>query len=63
MTHERTGRDGGIFIVSARRTPIGRFGGALSGVPATELGGIAIRAALCDAGLPEETSIDEVLMG
>ena len=63
MTHEATGRDGGIFIVSARRTPIGRFGGALSGVPATELGGIAIRAALCDAGLPEETSIDEVLMG
>ena len=63
MTHERTRRDGGIFIVSARRTPIGRFGGALSGVPATELGGIAIRAALCDAGLPEETSIDEVLMG
>ncbi len=63
MTNERTGRDGGIFIVSARRTPIGKFGGALSGVPATELGGIAIRAALGDAGLPEGTPIDEVLMG
>ena len=63
MTHPESGRDGGIFIVSAARTPIGKFGGALSTVPATELGGIAIRAALERAGLPEGTPIDEVLMG
>ncbi len=58
-----TGRDGGIFIVSAARTPIGKFGGGLSSVPATELGGVAIRAAFERAGLPEGTPIDEVLMG
>ena len=63
MTHHETGRDGATFIVSAARTPIGKFGGALSGVPATDLGGIAIRAALERAGLPEGTPIDEVLMG
>ncbi len=58
-----TGRDGGVFIVSAQRTPIGKFGGGLSTVPAVELGGIAIRSALERAGLPEGTPIDEVLMG
>ena len=46
MTHYDTGRDGGTFIVSAARTPIGKFGGALSTVPATRLGGVAIRAAV-----------------
>lgn len=57
------GPDGQVFIVSAQRTPIGRFGGGLSSVPATELGGVAIRSALARAGLPEGTPIDEVLMG
>jgi acetyl-CoA C-acetyltransferase len=55
--------NGHVYIVSAARTPIGRFGGALSTVPAVELGGIAIRAAIERAGLPEGTPIDEVLMG
>jgi len=66
MTHEESGRDGPngqVFIISARRTPIGKFGGALKDVPATRLGGVAIRAALEQAGLPEGTPIDEVLMG
>ena len=63
MIDQPAGRDGGIFIVSAARTPIGKFGGALSSVPATELGGVAIRAAFERAGLPEGTPIDEVLMG
>jgi acetyl-CoA C-acetyltransferase len=63
MIDQPTGRDGGVFIVSAARTPIGKFGGALSSVPATELGGVAIRAAFERAGLPEGTPIDEVLMG
>jgi acetyl-CoA C-acetyltransferase len=57
------GQNGHVFVVSAARTPIGKFGGALAGVPAVELGGVAIRAAVERAGLPEGTSIDEVLMG
>jgi acetyl-CoA C-acetyltransferase len=55
---------GQTFIVSAARTPIGKFGGALSGVPATTLGGVAIRAAIDRAGLdPATAQIDDVLMG
>jgi acetyl-CoA C-acetyltransferase len=57
------GPSGHVFIVSAARTPIGKFGGALSGTPAVELGGVAIRAAVERAGLPDGTSIAEVLMG
>ena len=56
--------NGQIFIVSAARTPIGKFGGALSTVPATELGGTAIRAAVERAGLdPATVEVDDVLMG
>ena len=55
--------NGHVFLVSAARTPIGKFGGALSTTPATELGGVAIRAAVTRAGLPDGTAIDEVLMG
>ena len=63
MTQSVSGHDGHVFIVSAARTPIGRFGGALAGVPAVQLGGVAIRAAVERAALPEGTPIDEVLMG
>src|SRR3990172_10125662 len=55
--------NGHVYIVSAARTPIGKFGGALSTTPAVELGGVAIRAAVERAKLPEGTPIDEVLMG
>ena len=56
--------NGQTFIVSAARTPIGKFGGALSTVPATELGGVAIRAAVERAGLdPATAEFDDVLMG
>jgi acetyl-CoA C-acetyltransferase len=49
-------------IVSAVRTPFGRLGGGLAGHQATELGTIAIRAALDRAGLePEE--VGYVIMG
>jgi acetyl-CoA C-acetyltransferase len=49
-------------IVSAVRTPFGRLGGGLARQPATELGAIAIRAALERAGLePEE--VGYVIMG
>jgi len=61
MTH--TDPNGGVYLVSAARTPIGKFGGALSQVPAVELGGVAIRAAIERSGLPAETPVDEVLMG
>jgi acetyl-CoA C-acetyltransferase len=55
---------GQTFIVSAARTPIGKFGGALSTTPATTLGGVAIRAAVERAGLdPVTVAIDDVLMG
>ena len=51
-----------VVIVSAARTPIGRFLGSLSGIPATELGGIAIRGALEKIQLDPKL-VEEVLMG
>jgi acetyl-CoA C-acetyltransferase len=57
------GRNGQVFLVSAARTPIGKFGGALSETPAPILGGVAIRAAMDRSGLPDGTPVDEVLMG
>ncbi|HEV2005016.1 MAG TPA: acetyl-CoA C-acetyltransferase [Candidatus Limnocylindrales bacterium] len=63
MTPTPTGPNGHVFIISAARTPIGKFAGALATTPATELGGVAIRAAVERAGLPDGTAIDEVLMG
>jgi acetyl-CoA C-acetyltransferase len=51
-----------VYIVSAVRTPIGSFGGILSGVPATRLGAAAIKGALEKAGVdPKE--VNEVIMG
>jgi acetyl-CoA C-acetyltransferase len=49
-------------IVSAVRTPFGRLGGGLAKLPATELGAIAIRAALERAGL-EPGEVGYVIMG
>ena len=64
MSSTIPGPNGHVYIVSAARTPIGKFGGALSTVPATDLGGVAIRAAVERAGLdPRDAPIDEVLMG
>ena len=51
-----------VYIVSAVRTPIGAFGGALKDVPAPQLGAIAIKAALERAGV-EPGQVNEVLMG
>jgi acetyl-CoA C-acetyltransferase len=56
------GPSGEVFVVSAARTPIGRFGGAFAQTPATTLGGVAIRAAVERAGVPTD-AIDDVLMG
>jgi acetyl-CoA C-acetyltransferase len=49
-------------IVAACRTPIGKFQGALSSVPAPALGAIAIKAALDRCGVAP-TDVDEVIMG
>lgn len=49
-------------IVSATRTPIGRYLGALSSLSAPQLGGIAIREAVQRAGL-DPAQLDEVIMG
>ena len=62
MEHS-SGPNGHVYLVSAARTPIGKFGGALAGVPAVELGATAIRAAVERSGLPEGSPIDEVIMG
>ena len=49
-----------VVIAGAARTPMGGFGGALAGTDAPRLGGVAIRAALEDAGA---SRADEVVMG
>lgn len=51
-----------VVIVSACRTPIGSFGGALSSLPAPKLGAIVIEEAIKRANTPKE-SINEVIMG
>ncbi|MGB9301920.1 MAG: acetyl-CoA C-acetyltransferase [Anaerolineae bacterium] len=51
-----------VVIIGAARTAIGRFGGTISGIPAVELGGVAIRAAVQRAGIDPAT-VDEVLVG
>lgn len=51
-----------VVIVSAVRTPIGSFMGALSGIPAPRLGAVAIKGALDRIGLKPEL-VEEVLMG
>lgn len=51
-----------VYIVSAVRTPMGSFGGALKDVPTTKLGAIAIKAAVERAGIKPE-QVNEVLMG
>lgn len=51
-----------VYIVSAVRTPIGSFGGALAEVSATQLGATAIKAAVERAGV-KPTDIQDVFMG
>jgi len=54
--------DNDVVILSAARTPIGKFQGALSGIPAPQLGAIAIKAAMERAGI-DPTLLAEVIMG
>ena len=51
-----------IVIVSAARTPVGAFNGALASLPASALGTIAIKAALERAGVAP-TEVNEVVLG
>jgi acetyl-CoA C-acetyltransferase len=51
-----------VYIVSAVRTPMGSFGGALKDISATELGAIAIKGAVAKAGI-DPAIVQEVLMG
>lgn len=51
-----------VYIVSAKRTPLGSFGGKLAGMTAIELGSIAIKGALSNSGVSPE-AVNEVFMG
>ena len=51
-----------IVLVSGARTAVGKFGGSLKDFEASDLGAIAIKAAIERAGLTPE-DIDEVVMG
>jgi acetyl-CoA C-acetyltransferase len=51
-----------VVIVSAVRTPIGSFNGALSSISATKLGALVVAEAVRRAGVPKE-AVDEVIMG
>ena len=51
-----------VYIISAVRTPLGSFGGALASVSATKLGAAAIKGALAKAGV-DGKEVQEVYMG
>ena len=51
-----------IVIVSAARTAVGKFGGALAKIAATDLGSTVVREALARAGVPAD-QVSEVIMG
>jgi acetyl-CoA C-acetyltransferase len=51
-----------VVIVGSARTPMGRFGGALAGLDAVELGAVAVRGAVARAGV-DAGSVDRVLLG
>ncbi len=51
-----------VVIVAARRTAVGAFGGALAGIPATDLGALVIKDILASTGVSPD-QVDEVLLG
>ena len=51
-----------VYIIAAKRTPIGKFKGALSSLPADELGSIAVKALLQEQNI-ELNQIDECIVG
>jgi acetyl-CoA C-acetyltransferase len=56
-------KSSGPVILSAVRTPIGRFQGKLSSIPATELGALVVKAAVERARLKDPAEIEEVIIG
>ena len=56
-----------VYIISAVRTPMGRFGGSLKSLSATQLGAAAIKGAIAKAGIKSDASagsaVQDVLMG
>jgi acetyl-CoA C-acetyltransferase len=58
-----TNRKPEVFILSAARTPIGRFQGPMGKILAGELAGAAVRAAVERAALTDPAAVDEVLLG
>ncbi len=55
-------KENDAVILSAARTPVGKFQGSLSSIPATQLGAIAVKAAVERAGI-NPAEIEEVIMG
>jgi len=51
-----------VFVLSAARTPIGKFGGAFAGLTAADLGEVAAKAAIERSGLPA-AAVDETIFG
>ena len=51
-----------VVIVGAKRTPVGGFMGALKAIPAPQLGAIAVRGAIEQAGIQPE-DVEEGIMG
>lgn len=52
-----------VVILAAKRTPIGAFNGAFSSLKATELGTVAVRAALAQSGVDPSKDVNEVILG
>ena len=51
-----------VYILSAVRTPIGKFGGSLSSVTAADMGVVAAKAAMERAGIPAQ-AVEETIFG
>lgn len=61
MTNEKNSRE--PVILSAVRTPMGRFQGALSSLSSTQLGAVVVKQAVAHAGIQNPEDINEVIMG
>ncbi len=51
-----------VFVVAAKRTPLGSFNGSLKSVPAAQLAAVAIKAAIKEAKI-DPVNLDEVILG
>ena len=51
-----------VYIISAVRTPMGSFGGALKSISATQLGAAAVKAAVAKSGI-QPSQVQDLLMG